>query len=275
MSQPVKIFISIDYEGLLGACSWENEKKEGFLRELELIYDALREKYYWEQIEKITVCDAHGKGENINYFDLQKIDSEKTCLISGPVRNSFMMEGIEGHNMMFFIGYHAKFGEELSIMDHSYGLNSFYKVRIRGEEVSEAVINAYFAGEYGVPLALISGDSGLKKEIKTLASDLCFIETKEGRGRLNACFHPISRIKREYERGLKKIFDDGYRGKLFKIKEGVDLQIDFKSTDSAELCALIPGTEKISGYTVQYYSANYLNIFKFIQSAALISSYER
>jgi D-amino peptidase len=234
----------------------------------------LKENGYWNQVGKITVCDSHGKGENIDYFSLQAIDDRKSFLISGPRRKHFMMEGVKGHDMAFFIGYHAKFGENMALMDHAYGSKSFHKVRINGEEVSEVVINAYLAAEYGVPVALVSGDNILKDEVKGIAPDICFVETKEGRGRFSACFYPLCRIRSEYAEALNTIFADGYRGKLFEINKEAEVQIDLQSTSAAELCALVPGAVRLSGYTIQFFSDRYKEAFKFIQAAALISRVE-
>lgn len=274
----LKIFISIDYEGLSGVSSLKEIDQESFIRELKIIYEVLRPKGrggYWGQIEKISICDSHGTGENIAYNRLQEIDDEKTFLISGPKRKTFMLEGMEGHDLLFLIGYHGRAGNHNSLMDHSYGYDFFKRVMINRKEVGEMEINAYLAGEQGIPLALITGDEALKTETAEFCSQLCFVSTKQARARFCAYFYPKKNVKRQYSLAFKRIFQHGYKGKCFKLKGSKQMQIDFFNRKDAWRVSKISDAKRLSEYSVGFTSNSYRKVFDFLQQASLMSEHKK
>lgn len=266
----LKIYISVDYEGLTSVYQ-RKEKKDVILQELRFIYDILKSNdRYWNRIKGILICDAHGSGKNISYRRLQRIDNEKTSLVSSADKKIPMLDGIEGHDLVFFVGYHAKAGTRNALIDHSYGYNIFHKVRINDKEVGETQINAYLAGEFGVKVALISGDVALSKEVGRFDPTLCFVETKQGMGRFGAQLYPLEKIKKQYADAFYRIFQCGYRGRCFKLRGNNEIKIDFLNTSMTDKASRIPYARRISGYTVKFESKVFLEIFRFLQTAALI-----
>ena len=57
----------------------------------------------------------------------------------------------------FFTGYHAGAGDAAALA-HTYQFRTFYAVAVNGTACSEALLYAGLAGNFGVPVALISGD---------------------------------------------------------------------------------------------------------------------
>src|SRR5437879_11095050 len=92
-------------------------------------------------------------------------------LVAGDPKPRSMVQGIDGgFDAALFIGYHARAGTARAILDHTYA-DRIYEVRLNGKAVGELGINAALAGVYGVPVALVSGDSALAAEATDLLGD--------------------------------------------------------------------------------------------------------
>lgn len=105
------------------------------------------------------------KRSNISY-DLTDLD-ERISLISDSPRPQYMMSGLdESYDMVFLVGYHAGAGDEAGNMSHTMHGRTFYNMEINGRRVNEAIFNSAYAGHHHVPVALITGDSGLKKQLE-------------------------------------------------------------------------------------------------------------
>src|SRR5205814_4784790 len=57
-----------------------------------------------------------------------------------------------------FIGYHASEWTADAVRGHTISSARLLGVRLNGAEVSEGIYNAALAGQFGVPVAFISGD---------------------------------------------------------------------------------------------------------------------
>lgn len=153
----MKIFISTDMEGIEGISSWnEMTTKEAWcagLLKQELTY-VISTLLAHADIEEICICDSHSRGENLLYGSFS---DERITHVKGYPRRNYMMEGLdESFDAVFLLGYHASIGSLNGGMDHSYSSSCIYRVRLNGREVGEVEINAYYAGMFGVPIALIS-----------------------------------------------------------------------------------------------------------------------
>ena len=70
-----------------------------------------------------------------------------------------MMQGIDGSfAAAVFIGYHGSEWTAGAVRSHTISSARLLGVRLNGMEVSEGLYNAALAGEFGVPVAFVSGD---------------------------------------------------------------------------------------------------------------------
>ena len=103
---------------------------------------------------EIVVNEAHADMRNLL---IDQLDPRATLLI-GTHKPLGMMEGIDDSpDLVAFVGYHTGAGEP-GVLAHTYLPNSITSVRINGETASEGRMNALLAAEYGVPVALVTGD---------------------------------------------------------------------------------------------------------------------
>jgi len=77
-------------------------------------------------------------------------------LVRGYPKPMLMTTGLDSTaGAMLMIGMHANAGSPLGVLAHTY---AFDTVRVNGRTLNETGINALVAGEYGVPVAMVTGD---------------------------------------------------------------------------------------------------------------------
>ena len=104
---------------------------------------------------EIVVCDSHGNGQNVLIDKLP----EDVRIVRGFPRPLEMMQGIdESFAAAVFIGYHGSEWATGAVRGHTISSARLLGIKLNGMEVSEGIFNAALAGQFGVPVALVSGD---------------------------------------------------------------------------------------------------------------------
>lgn len=252
----MKIYISVDMEGMAGITAPFQEKEEvpSFRRALHnqvrWIIQGIQESRCNSDIEEITVSDSHGSGTNLSYDELSQMD-ERISLVSGSPRRQFMMACLdETYDVVFLAGYHAGPGEPFASMDHSFYGRVVSCLKINGTYMNESTANAALAGEYGVPVGLVIGDSGLKSQLigQNMMPWVRYVVTKDSLSRYAAKFRPQSLLREDTVNAVKQVLESDLSSiPLYRLDTPLTLSIEFKSTAMADMAAQIPGMRRISG----------------------------
>ena len=208
---------------------------------------------------EILVRDSHGSARNI----LPHLLNENARLIrdwsGGPLS---MMEGIDkSFDAVIFVGYHARANTPDATLDHTYS-GSTYDVVLNGKKMPEAGMNAFIAGSFGVPIAMVAGDLALCKQAEELFGDVVIAPVKEGIGNAAKMMHPTKAqelIKTKTVEALKRVKDF----KPFAFPPPYVLEITFKDEKRANQASWIPGAKRVSPTKVTYTSNDPIEIMKF------------
>jgi D-amino peptidase len=274
----MKIYISTDMEGIEGISSWnemdigvrEKECSSFLKQELTWIIDELHTMEQEDKsffIEEICICDSHARGENLVFGSFK---DERVTHIKGYPRHSYMMEGLdESFDAVFLVGYHAMIGTLNGMMDHSYSASCIYNARLNGKTVGEVEINAYFAGLYDIPLALISGDDILQQQLEGFFKGP-YVCTKQGLGRFTGKMLAPELVEKQFREKTREAIKT-YKNLEVKRHEGIyELEVDLTSTVVADAVAIVPGIKRLSGRTISYQSMDYQDIFHMILTIAML-----
>ncbi len=176
--RPIKVYISVDMEGVAGVVTadqllpggFEYERFRGFMTaEALAAIQGARDAGATE----FVVSDSHGNQENML---IEQFPPDATIIRSSP-RPLGMMEGIDSSfAAVVFIGYHASTTSPAGVRAHTFSSASLTAVQLNGTLMSEASFNAAVAGQYGVPVVAISGDNVAVAEAQHM------IGPKEGAG---------------------------------------------------------------------------------------------
>jgi D-amino peptidase len=258
----MKVFISVDIEGVAGVTHIDHGKMEG--REYELARkwmtdeaNAAVEGAFAAGATTIVVADGRGFMHNL----LPEALHEDIMLVSGSPRPLTQLEGLDdSFDAVFLVGYHARARDPLGVLAHTFVGRIIYEIRINGDPVSEATFNAFLAGHFGVPIALVAGDDALAQEVAETLPWAERVITKWAISTFAARnLTPVAsqkQIKAAAQAALKRLNDM----KPTKLDGPIRLEVEFLKSIHAHLVADIPGVEQINGTTVSFEGADMLEI---------------
>ena len=160
----------------------------------------------------------------------------------------------ETYDVVFLAGYHAGPGEDFANMDHSFYGRVVSSLKINGAYMNESTTNAALAASYKVPVGLIIGDSGLRKQLidKEMMPWVKFVTTKEALSRYAAKFPPQKVLRENTISAVKEVLDsDLSKIPLYEVATPIKLGFEFKSTAMADTVAQIPRMKRLSGTEVE------------------------
>ena len=107
--------------------------------------------------------------------------------------------------------------------------------------MNESTTNAALAASYKVPVGLIIGDSGLRKQLieKEMMPWVKFVTTKEALSRYAAKFPP------------QKVLRENTISAVKEVATPIKLGFEFKSTAMEDTVAQIPRMKRLSGTEVE------------------------
>ena len=251
--QPRKIFISVDMEGITGVVQPAQLGPEGFE------YQRARE---WMTGEvnaaiagirdagpaDIVVCDSHGNGQSVLIDQLP----DDVRIVRGFPRPMEMMQGIdESFAAAVFIGYHASEWTANAVRGHTISSARLLGVKLNGAEVSEGMYNAALAGQFGVPVAFVSGDRLAVTQLQQVAPAAGGAIVKEPYGYHSALTVTPARGRAMIRDGLKRAMATIGSLQPYRLSAPIALEVGFKLTIDAERAAFVPGLTRSDAHSVK------------------------
>lgn len=256
----MKLFLSCDIEGIAGIPNFEMEHedtvnfRELYHQQVAWVIEGIQTSPQNEHITEITIADSHSKGLNLSYNRLADLD-ERISLVSGYPREDYMMSGLDrSYDHVFFVGYHAGIGELHGNMDHGYSARVAYNLWINGTYMNETTINAAYAGELGVPVTLIIGDSGLATQLLTkgMMPDVNFVTTKEALGRYAVKNLPRQKVREAtIQQTLEALAKESKDYPLYQLALPARLTLQCYNTAQADKIAMMPHVRRLHGRTIE------------------------
>ena len=261
----MKVFLSADMEGTCGIVSWpETERGTPFdytpmQKQMTREVAAACRGALAAGAEEVLVKDAHDSARNIDPMELPR-GIKMNRAWSGDLLS--MMSGLnqDSYDAVFFTGYHAWAGCPGNALSHTMnGRNNL--VRLNGTLCSEFLINAYTAGYYGVPVALVTGDKALCDFAKTLIPEITTVPVNEGRGGSVTSLHPEEAVER-IEAAAKIAIQKAPECRV-PMPEHFHMEIDFVKHHVAYAKHFYPGAYLKEDKVVCFDTNNWYEILRF------------
>ena len=265
-SSPLKIFISVDMEGIGGIGTAEMTRSIGkdyhlgrelMTAEVNAVVSAIIK---FNNDAEILVNDSHGDMQNLNHQDLDP----RVLYIQGNKKPYGMVEGLDNsYDAAIFIGYHARAGTAKGFLAHT-GSGAVKGLWLNNREVGEGGLNTYFSGEMDVPIILAAGDDVFTKQFGKLV-DCELVATK------NAVTAQVAKLKhgtiveRELFDATTRALKTIKNKRPIKLKNPVEIKLKFSTPTHAEILQAIPGMEWVDGYTVKYKANNMVEAYALIR----------
>lgn len=214
----MKIFIAVDMEGATGVVHPDQLTADGrgyqqaqqfLVDDINAVIHGVRRVY---PQATFTVGDGHATMRNVL---LEKLHPAAE-LVVGPATSAnkplCQLEGIQfGADLAMCVGYHTMAGTSGGLLAHTFIGSLISDLRMNGQSVGEVEVNAAILGAYGIPLALVAGNSDLETELRRWNTQSIFVSTKTTLGPTAAlCKSPQVTSKLLSDAAEKAVRDSQY-----------------------------------------------------------------
>jgi D-amino peptidase len=156
------------------------------------------------------------------------------------------------------------------VINHSFAGICVNEVRVNGKPVGETELNAFVAGQFGVPVLFISGDEEYVREVKETLPYIESAVVKRGIDRFAAELLPPARA-REIIR--QKVAEAVRRAKTFRpltIPGPVHMEVEFKGTNQALMTTTLPCVELVGPKTIAFTCDDMVTAYKLFWGCVII-----
>ena len=268
-AEKLKVFISVDMEGVSGLIHWDETGAGGpdyplFRKLMTAEANAAIAGALEAGATEIVVRDAHDSARNI-LPDLLRPEARLIREWNGPLS---MMEGIDRtFDAVVFVGYHARAGTPDAVLKHTMSL-SLYDVILNGVRLPEAGWNATIAGYFDVPVVFLSGDAAICKQIREIVGNIETVAVKEGMGKAASMVHPV-KAQEMIQKGVAAALRNLNAFKPYKPSPPYKLEIVFTDENLAQRASWVPGVSRTGERSVAFTSSDLMDIIKYFRLARL------
>lgn len=249
---PLKIFISVDMEGIGGIGTSRMTSGTGkdyatgralMTEEVNSVVAAIFEHGRAE----ILVNDSHGDMQNLIHLKLDP----RIEYIQGNIKPLGMVQGLdESFDAAIFLGYHARARTENAFLAHT-GSGSVKGLWLNGVEVGEGGLNAFFAAALRVPVILAAGDAAFAAQFAQRVPTRT-VTTKTAIGQMTARLISPEIVRERLRKMTLEALSDLDNARTLAITEPVTIKLRFATTTRADVLQAIPGMSRVDGTTVEY-----------------------
>lgn len=258
----MRIFVSVDLEGINGVVNWDQcspgSKPYDDARVLMAAEaNAAIAGAFDAGATEVLVNDAHGTQRNLPIAELDR----RTRLVTGHGKPLSMMQGIdESFDAAFLVGYHAGAGTP-GVLSHTYD-GTLWAVKLNSRLVGEVTLNAAVAGYFGVPVALVTGDSPGCREALSNLGTIETVAVKDPITRYSAvCGHPTAAGER-IKSAARAALDRMQELEPFTLEPPVRIELVFNHTGFADAAELMPGARRVEATSVAYTSDDFIEVYR-------------
>jgi D-amino peptidase len=270
----MRVFISSDMEGTAGIVDWSQCRGPGaeyeigrrlLLAEVNAAIEGAKDG----GASFVLVNDAHGAMANLEPDAIRG-----ASYLSGRHKPRYMMQGLDASfDAIFLVSYHGSMGTG-GVLSHTYNPRAVYEVRVNGAPVGEAGVNLLAASSFSVPVVLVTGDQVTIEETRRVVPDVVGVVVKEAVTRFAASSLPPDEACRAIREGATAALEGmGTLGPTARAHAAVELEVDWLTSDMAEMATWIGGVDRVDARTVRIGGDEPLALYeRFVATIAITRS---
>ena len=221
--------IRCDMEGVSGIVSYEQAepgKPEYYFGRKMLMAElvALIEGLNAGGADEIVVYDEHYYGRNI---DLEVLPVNVSVICGKPPYRKDWAGGLdETFTGLILLGLHSKYGTPKGLLHHTYELD-IKNIILNGTSVGEIGMETAIAGDYNVPLLMITGDSAGVDEARQLVKGVEGVTVKESLCEWGGICYPLMTTSAMIREKAEEIVKNKPSVKSYSLGNKVTMKIEF------------------------------------------------
>jgi D-amino peptidase len=256
----VDVLISVDLEGIAGIATRQQIHPGG--RDYQLARGLMTAEAnaaiagaFDGGATSVVVNDSHGPGDNLLG---EQLDRRADYVIGDPKPFDMVQEVTPQTGVVLFVGYHAAAADPAGVLGHTYSGAGFAQVRLNGQAIGEADLNALMAASSGVPVGLVTGDDVICAAAEKAFPGVVTVPVKTALGRTAARSKHPAAAREAIAAGAAQAVANAAAGVLRPVAIPAELVIEaeLRIPGAAELAALVPGTERTGASVLSYRAAS-------------------
>jgi D-amino peptidase len=228
----VKVFISVDMEGISGLVRWADVAARGidYARNRSLMTadaNAAAAGAFAGGATDVVVEENHGVEDLCNLL-MDEIDPRCRVVRGAGRPGATTMAALDDSiGVVLLVGHHARAGSFPGIMAHTISYEGFRLVRLAGNPIGEADFFALRAAELGVPIGMISGDQVVAAQVAEICPWVEQVIVKDALANQSGdCLAP-PRARALIEAGARRAVERARDGQLGSYR-GVSAPYEFE-----------------------------------------------
>ena len=215
----MKVFISVDMEGISGLVRWADVSASGidFARNRDLMTldaNAAIDGAFAAGATEVVVEENHGV-EDLCVLNVELIDPRCTVIRGAGRPGATTMAGLNAEvGVVLLVGHHGRAGSFPGVMAHTISYGGFKLVRLAGNPIGEADFFALRAAELGVPVGMVSGDQVVAEQVQAICPWVEAVIVKQALGNQSAACIPPERARPMIQAGARIAVERAERGEL-------------------------------------------------------------
>ena len=194
----------------------------------------------------VFVVDGHGAGKN---FIPDALDPRAQQLSVSEWQNKMRSGTVDA---FLEIGAHAMAGTQNGFFDHTQSSKSWFCYSVNGRPSGEIAQGAIFAGAFGIPMVMVSGDEAACAEARDFLGEIATAVVKRGTGWASAELVDFeeaeARIRAAAQEGMAKIKTIAPYCPALPL----EIKLTYFRADFCEATlARCPGLERVDARTVR------------------------
>ena len=259
----MQVLIAVDIEGISGIANAREYDHFAFGKEwITADTNAAVEGALTGGADRITVTDTHGAhNENILFDHLHPC---ARLIRGGKNTPLYFLEGLTREtDIVLLIGWHDKIGGE-GVLAHTFVHLQVQQMRINTIEVGEIEIAAGLAGDFGVPIGLVTGDDITSEKARAFLGDVETACTKRAIDRYAADCLPLKEARSLIRESARRAVERAREFRPYRFVPPYSLEWVCSDHHIATMIARIPGTELLPRNTVRYTTSEFRQLFNML-----------
>ena len=239
-----KYMVRCDMEGVSGVVSEEQtnparpgyqEGRRVFMSDLMALVGGLADG----GASEVVVYDEHYYGRNV---DFEMLKGNVSVICGKPPYREDWAGGLDSSFAgLVLLGFHSKAGTPGGLLNHSYEPD-IRNILLNGLSVGEIGMEAAIAGDFGVPLVMVTADSAGTAEAENLVSGVATVAVKESLHESGGRCLPIVATSKSIRETAARIVQKPPEAKPYRVNSPVDMDVELNDGPYLEaMKQLYPG----------------------------------
>lgn len=259
--KPVRIYIHTDMEGVTGIDSYDMIQRDGgrfdeCRRLLMEDVNAAVDGAFAGGADEVVVLDSHGGGNNF----IPELLDKRAKIDTRPNKKWWAMLD-DSYSGTFFIGAHAMAGTSNAFLEHTQSSTTWHDYSINGRKMGELAQWALVAGNWGVPMLMVSGDEAACREAHQFFNPVMTAVTKRARIRNKAELVPPDVSRARIREAARRAISLIGKAKPFTLEKPMVIVLEYNRADYCDSVTNRPGVERLDARTIRKVTSDPLELF--------------